>query len=148
MAKLYVVSLTEAERLLLKRTVSRGTGSARTITRARILLRADTGEDGPGDTDLVIASTLDVGIRTVERVRQRAVAEGAEAAIHDRPRTSEPNGKLDGAEEARLIALACTAPPTGKKRWSLRLLTAEFGRRPEGADISHELVRRTLKKTS
>jgi transposase len=148
MAKLYVVSLSEAERHLLQHTVSRGVASARTITRARILLRADTSEDGPGDTDLIIATTLDVGIRTVERVRQRAAADGVEAAIHDRPRTSEPNGKLDGASEARLIALACSAPPVGKKRWSLRLLASAFGQRPEGVDISHELVRRTLKKTS
>lgn len=148
MAKLYVVSMSEAERLLLKQTVSRGAASARTITRARILLRADTSEDGPGDTDLMIASTLDVGIRTVERLRQRAVTEGVEAAIHDHPRASAPNGKLDGAGEARLIALACTVPPRGKKRWSLRLLATAFGQQPEGVDVSHELVRRTLKKTS
>lgn len=148
MVKMYTVSLSEAERLLLRQTVSRGKASARTITRARILLKADEGEDGPGATDDVIATTLDVGVRTVERLRQRAVTEGVEAALHARVPSSRMACALDGAQEARLTALACSQPPTGKGRWSLRLLAAEFGTRDDGAVVSHELVRRTLKKTS
>jgi len=148
MVKMYTVSLTEAERLLLRHAVSRGKAPARTITRARILLKADVGEDGPGETDQVIATTLDVGVRSVERIRQRAAIEGVEAALHDRPRSGQKPCTLDGAQEARLTALACSAPPTGKGRWSLRLLAAEFGKRDDGAVVSHELVRRTLKKTS
>lgn len=148
MAKLYTISLSEAERLLLRQTVSRGASPARTITRARILLRADESEAGPGDHDLVIASTLEVDPRTVERVRKRAATEGVEAAISHRPPSRTKPCTLDGAGEARLTALACSAPPTGQARWSLRLLAAEFGKQEDGVPVSHELVRRTLKKTS
>jgi len=129
-------------------TVSRGTASARTITRARILLKADESEDGPAESDTVIASTLDVGRRTVERLRQRSVTEGVETALHDRPPSAHKPCTLDGADEARLTALACSQPPSGKGRWSLRLLAAEFSKREDGTPVSHELVRRTLKKTS
>lgn len=148
MVKMYTVSLTEAERLLLRHTVSRGRAAARTMTRARILLRADEGEHGPGDTDEVIATTLDVGVRSVERLRQRAVREGVEAALRDRVRSGHKPCTLDGAQEARLTALACSQPPLGRGRWSLRLLAATFSTRDDGAVVSRELVRRTLKKTS
>ncbi len=148
MVKMYTVSLTEAERLLLQRTVSRGTTAARTITRARILLKADESEDGPAESDAVIASSLDVGRRTVERLRQRSMTEGVETALHDRPPSVHKPCTLDGAHEARLTALACSQPPTGKGRWSLRLLAAAFSTREDGTPVSHELVRRTLKKTS
>jgi len=148
MVKMYTVSLTEAERLLLQHTVSRGKASARTITRARILLKADESEDGPAHSDTVIASTLDVGRRTVERLRQRSVTEGVETALHDRPPSAHKPCTLDGADEARLTALACSQPPSGQGRWSLRLLAAEFCKREDGTPVSHELVRRTLKKTS
>jgi transposase len=148
MVKMYSVSLTEAERLLLRHTVSRGKASARTLTRARILLKADEGADGPGKSDAVIATTLDVGVRSVERLRQRAVTESVAAALQDRPRSGQKPCTLDGAQEARLTALACSQPPSGQGRWSLRLLATEFGKREDGATVSHELVRRTLKKTS
>jgi len=148
MVKMYVVSLAEAERLLLQQTVSRGTASARTITRARILLKADEGEEGPGCTDTVIAEALEVSIRTIERTRERAVTDGVEAAIHARPPCATTPKKLDGAQEARLTALACSQPPRGKKRWSLRLLATTFNGQQSEAAVSHELVRRTLKKTS
>ncbi len=113
MVKMHTVSLTEAERLLLQRTVSRGTAAARTITRARILLKADESDDGPAESDAVIASTLDVGRRTVEWLRQRSVSEGVETALHDRPASAHKPCTLDGAQEARLTALACSQPPTG-----------------------------------
>ena len=148
MVKMYPVSLTDAERLLLRYTMSRGKAAARTITRARILLKADESEEGPAHTDELIATTLDVGVRSVERLRKRAVTEGVEAALHDRPASAHKPCTLDGTQEARLTALACSQPPSGQGRWSLRLLAAEFGTRDDGAVVSHELVRRTLKKTS
>lgn len=148
MAKLYSIALSEAERLFLKQTVSRGTSPARTITRARVLLRADEGEAGPADSDSVIASTLEVDLRTVERIRKRAATEGIEAALQHRPPVRTKPCTLDGAGEARLTALACSTPPAGHARWSLRLLATEFGKREDGTAVSHELVRRTLKKTS
>jgi hypothetical protein len=148
MVKIYAVSLSEAERLLLHRTVSRGTASARTITRARILLKADDGEAGPACTDTVIAEALEVSVRTIERLRERAVTDGVAAALHARPPAATTPMKLDGAQEARLTALACSQPPRGKKRWSLRLLAATFNGQQSETRVSHELVRRTLKKTS
>lgn len=148
MVKMYSVSLSEAERLLLQQTVSRGSASARTITRARILLKADDSEHGPACTDTVIADALEVSIRTVERTRERAVIDGVEAALHARPPSAITPQKLDGAQEARLTALACSQPPRGKKRWSLRLLATTFNGQQSDATVSHELVRRTLKKTS
>jgi transposase len=148
MVKMYSVALREAERLLLQQTVSRGTASARTITRARILLKADAGDAGPACTDTVIADALEVSIRTIERTRERAVTEGVEAALHARPPAATTPKKLDGAQEARLTALACSQPPRGKKRWSLRLLAATFNGQQSEASVSHDLVRRTLKKTS
>jgi transposase len=145
MPKFHVVSLDDAQRLLLEKTVRSGTTSARTITKARILLKADEGEHGPGWTDTVIAEALDVGLSTVERTRQRAVLEGIAAAIVDRPRPPK-RGKLDGQAQARLIALRCSPAPDGRERWTLELLAARFSAQ-EGIEVSDELVRTTLKKT-
>jgi transposase len=145
MTKFHVVSLDDAQRLLLEKTVRSGTTSARTITKARILLKADQGEHGPGWTDTVIAEALDVGLSTVERTRQRAVLEGIAAAIVDRPRPPK-RGKLDGQAQARLIALRCSPAPDGRERWTLELLAARFSAQ-EGIEVSDELVRTTLKKT-
>jgi hypothetical protein len=148
MVKMYTVSLSAAERLLLQQTVSHGRASARTITRARILLKADEADTGPAWSDTLIADALEVSIRTIERTRERAVTEGVEVALHARPPSATTPKKLDGAEEARLTALACSQPPRGKKRWSLRLLATTFNGQQSEATVSHELVRRTLKKTS
>ena len=145
MPKFHTISLDDAQRLLLEKTVRSGTAPARTITKARILLKADEGEHGPGCTDTVIAEALEVGLSTVERTRKRAVHDGVEAAIHDRPRPKR-GGKLDGAAEARLIALRCSPAPDGRKRWTLELLTRRFSAQ-EGISVSDELVRTTLKKT-
>jgi transposase len=145
MPKFHSVSLDEARRLLLEKTVRSGTTSARTIAKARILLKADEGEFGPGWTDTVIAEALDVGLSTVERTRKRAATDGIEAAIIDRPRRTR-RGKLDGEAEARLIALRCSPAPDGRDRWTLALLATQFSA-AEGIPTSDELVRKTLKKT-
>jgi transposase len=145
MVKLYTVSLSDAERLLLQNTIRRGTTSVRTSARARILLKADAGPEGPEWSDTKIAKAVEVSRPTVERLRKRAVTEGVEAALQDRPRWENRHGKLDGEQEARLAALACSVPPKRQKRWTLHLLANYFGDR-EGVPISYELVRRVLKK--
>jgi transposase len=147
MAKLYTVSLSEAERLLLTESARHPHASNRFTTRARILLVADQGEEGPGWTDTVIAEAFAVSVPTVERLRKRAVTEGVEAALDERRHRSIP-GKLDGAQEARLTALACSAPPKGRERWTLHLLAEHFENVAGGTQISYETVRRTLKKTN
>jgi hypothetical protein len=117
--------------------------------RARILLKADEGEDATDGAwpDTKIADALEISRSTVARVRERFVAEGLEAAlVHRKPKSTKPK-KLDGAQEAHLIALSCSRPPKGKKRWSVRLLAERFvmlGCAEE--PISRELVRRTLKE--
>lgn len=145
MAKLYCVSLADGERLLLQRTSKNGKTSSRRATQARILLKADTGPQGPEWSDTMIAEAFEVSTQTVERLRKRAVTEGVEAALEERRHGTVPP-KLSGEQEARLTALRCGAPPVGQTRWTLHLLASRFSER-EGVPISYELVRRTLKKT-
>lgn len=145
MPKFHTVRLDEAQRLLLEKTVRSGTAPARAIAKARILLKADVGEQGPGWTDTLIAEALEVSRSTIERTRKRAALEGIEPAIHDRPRPPK-QGKLDGAAEARLIALRCSPAPDGRERWTLELLASRFSAQ-EGISVSDELVRTRLKKT-
>jgi transposase len=146
MVKFHVVSLSALDRAFLHRTISAGTAPARVTRRARVLLKADEGPDGPGWEDAVIAEATEVSVPTIERLRKRAVTDGVEAAIGDRPRPPR-GGKLDGAQEARLTALACSEPPAGQKRWTLALLTGGFARLDGGAQVSDETVRQILKKT-
>ena len=116
---------------------------------ARILLKADEGADAPSQAwpDVKIADAFEVSRSTVARVRERFAREGLEAAlVHRRPKNTKPR-KLDGLQEAHLIALACSEPPKGKKRWSVRLLAERFVELECAEEpISRELVRRTLKK--
>lgn len=158
--KTHRVRLTEDERQTLEALVRKGRAAARKLTRARILLKADEGNErpvrsatgvagvaGPGWTDEAIAAALDVSSGTVERLRKRAVLEGALAAIEHRPSRAPSRRKLDGRAEAQLIALSCSAAPDGREGWSLRLL-AETMVELEYVDcLSYETVRRTLKKT-
>jgi len=147
MAKKYVVALSEGERARLRTLVGSGAAPARRLTHARILLKADQGEAGPGWTDAAIAAALDVGLATVARVRQAYATEGLDAALtHKRP-AREYARTFDGAREARLIALACSDPPTGREHWSLRLLAEHLVRLEVVDAVSHETVRRTLKQT-
>jgi transposase len=147
MVKFHTVALSDLEREFLHRTISAGKAPARVTKRARVLLKADAADDGPGWRDVVIAEAVEVSIPTVERIRKRAATEGVEAAISDRPRPPR-SGKLDGAQEARLTALACSAPPTGQKRWTLALLVDGFAALDGGGRVSDETVRQILKKTN
>ncbi len=145
--KIYRLKLTDTERAELERLVSKGKAAARTLTHARILLKADEGVAGPRWTDDAIAEALDVNRSTVERVRVRCVEEGVEAALRPRPSRQLRLRKLDGIQEAHLLALACSKPPRGRARWSMRLLADKLVELEIVDAISYETVRRTLKKT-
>jgi len=142
MAKKYIVTLTDDERAQLLALTKRGKVSARRLTRAHLLLQADAGL-----SDEAVAQALHIGIATVERIRKRFVEEGLEAALAERPR---PGGqrKLDGKQEAFLIALACSSPPEGRTCWTMQLLAEQLVELQVIEAISDETVRRTLKKTS
>ena len=145
-AKQYHVLLTADERSRLQQMLNSGTAAARTLTHARILLKADEGPGGPHERDATIAAAIEVSEPTVARVRTRCATEGVAAAlVHRPPRATTPR-TLDGTQEAHLIALACSTPPNGRGRWSLRLLANKFVTLDCGVSVSHELVRRTLKK--
>lgn len=144
--KIHRVSLTDDDRAVLYRLVSGGTAPARQLTHARILLKADEGPDGPAWKDATIADALEIDRSTVARVRRLFVLDGRDAALRPRPPRATKPRTLSGADEAHLIARACSAPPTGRERWSVRLLAAEFVTVEEGRRVSRELVRRTLKK--
>ena len=148
MAKRYRVTLTQSERQELRQLISRGKADARKLAHARILLQADEAEGGPRRTDGQIAGALDTATRTVERVRERFVEQGLEAALLPRPGKRVYSRKLDGRQEAKLIALACSKPPAGKRRWTLRLLADEMVELEVVDSLSYETVRQALKKTS
>jgi hypothetical protein len=148
MVKKYLVALSEAERARLRTLVGQGQAPARRLAHARILLKADRGEAGPGWTDAAIAGALEVGLSTVARVRQAYATAGLDAALAQKAPDREYARTFDGAQEAHLIALACSDPPTGRERWSLRLLAERLVRLEIVAAVSHETVRQTLKQTS
>ena len=139
--------LTAEVRDTLEDLIASGHVPARQLTHARILLKADEAAGMPAWPDVKIADALEVSRSTVFRVRERFAWEGLEAAlVHRQPKNTKPK-KLDGEQEAHLIALACSEPPKGKKRWSVRLLAERFVRLECAEEpISRELVRRTLKK--
>jgi transposase len=139
MAKKYVVTLADDEREKLLKLIGSGTARARTISRARILLKANEGWQ-----DKEISQALDVSIPTVERVRKRFVFEGFEASLKQRRSQRIYSRKLDGEQEARLIALVCSSPPEGYARWSLRLLADWVVQMKIIDSISHETVRQVL----
>ena len=138
--KKYVVDLNDQEKKRLEDLTTKGNSGARRIRRARILLLA-----GEGYIDEEIARALGAAVTTVERTRKRFVEEGLEAALSERPRPGAAR-KLDGHREAYLVALACSDPPEGKKRWSMRLLADRLVELGVVDEISDETVRRTLKK--
>ena len=145
MKKAFTVKLAEAERRLLEEVVATGSGAARKLARARILLKADQGDEGPGWTDERIAEALDVSRTTVERVRKQYARAGLDGALA-RKRPPPRLRKVDGAGEAHLIAAACSTPPDGHKRWTLRLLAGTLVELEQVDAISHETVRQMLKK--
>ena len=140
MKKVYVVDLTKEEKAELLDLVGKGEARARKMNRAHILLLADEGR-----TDKHIAQALHTSPSTVERTRRRFVEGGLEHALDESPR---PGGKrkLDGHQEAYLMALACSDPPEGKKRWSMQMLADRLVGLKVVDEISDETVRRTLKK--
>jgi transposase len=148
MHKQYPVTLTTPERDQLKRMLAAGTESARKLTHARILLKADQGPDGPGWVDHAIAEAVEVSQPTISRVRKQYVEQGLEAALNRRPPSREYVRKLDGVQEAKLLAVACGKPPTGQAHWSLRLLADKLVELEIVEDgVSYQTVRRILKKT-
>jgi transposase len=147
MAKKYRVTLTADERNELEGLLARGKADVRTIKHAQILLKADETEGGPGWPDERMAEAFEAGITTVERVRRRFVEEGLASALSPyRGGKRIYERKLDGAQEAHLIALACSAPPDGRARWTLRLLAQRMVELADVDTLSHETVRQTLKK--
>jgi len=141
------VTLTADERDELGAMIAKGKADARKLAHARILLQADEAEGGPGRTDAEVAASLDTTTRTCERVRERFVEQGLEAALLPKPSSRVYASKLDGAQEAHLIALACSDPPAGRADWTLRLLAGRMVELQHADGLSHETVRQTLKKT-
>jgi transposase len=146
--KKYKVTLTAEERQLLSDLIATGKAAAKKLTHARILLKADASPDGPAWPDARIAEAVEASVATIERVRQRFVEQGLEAALvrkpQDRPSRER---KLDGRAEARLIALACSAPPGGRKEWTMQLLADKLVELRVVGAVCDETVRRALKKT-
>jgi len=147
MPKQHVVRLTPEQRAECAAVLRRGRAAALTQRRARILLATDASQDGPRLTDAEVAAAVQVQPRTVARAREAFCRAGFAVALRGRPRPRPVPPKLDAVAEARLVALACTTPPAGQARWSVRLL-ADQAVLVEGIpSVSRELVRRTLKKT-
>ena len=147
--KRYVVRLEVEEREDLQRLVSVGKGAAAKLTHARVLLQADQSEAGPGWTDARIAEGLGVTTRTIEHIRRRFVEESLESALA-RKKQCRPSKerRLDGAKEAKLVAICCSKAPDGRRRWTLRLLANRLVELNIVESIGHETVRRTLQKTN
>jgi transposase len=148
MRKRYPVVLSDADRARLEHLIAAGRAPARKLTHARILLKADQGPGGPAWVDQAIAEAVEVSQPTVARVRRQCVERGLDAALHRRAPRREYHRKLDGAQEARLIALACSTPTTGQGRWSLRLLADRLVELEVVESVSYQTIRRVLKKTN
>lgn len=142
MVKKYVVTLSDAQRTELHALIRKGTTSARMLARARVLLLADEGR-----TDDQIAASVHVGTTTVERLRRRCMEDGLDATLQDRPRAGG-TPKLDGKQEALLVALAWSEPPQDRTKWTMQLLADNLVAIGAVDAISDETVRRVLKKTT
>ena len=146
MNKRFIVRLSVEERAPLEAIIAKGKTAARKLTRARILLKADCSSLGPAWSDQQISEALDLGVITIHRVRRSFVEGGLDGALVRRPVLRRPQ-MLDGEQEAHLIALACGSPPAGRCRWTLRLLADKMVELGRVGNVSHETIRRTLKKT-
>lgn len=144
----YVVRLTGEERASLEDLTRRGRVAAATVKHAWILLKADAGADGPAWPDHQIWEAYGVSWSTIARVRQTLVEQGLEAALSRKKAERPSTLKVDGEMEARLIALACSEPPEGQARWTLRLLAGKMVELKYVDELSYETVRRVLKKTN
>jgi len=144
----YVVRLTDEERYQLKQIISSGEAPARKIRRAQILLKTDCGEGGPGWGYHEICEAFDVAQMTVMQIRKDYVQGGIEAVLQRKSPNREYPKRLDGEGEAHLIAIACSEPPEGYARWSLRLMQSRMIQLGYVDTVSHETIRTTLKKTN
>jgi hypothetical protein len=145
MPKTYVVRLTDTEREVLTGLLKKQRVSAQKVRRARILLKADA--DGPAWTDAKIAEAFDCRTRSVESLRERLVTEGFEVALQGKPKSRVRGKVLNGEQEAKIIALRLGQPPKGFANWTLRLLAEQAVALEIVESVSHETLRRTLKKT-
>lgn len=148
MQKRYHVTLTDDERAQLQDLIRKGKAAAHLQTHARILLKAERASEGPGWTDEQISTVLEVSRSTVERVRRSLVEGGLDAALYRRSSSTSRPRKLDGVQEAHLVALACSTPPDGRLRWTLHLLADKLVELDIVESIAPETVRQTLKKTT
>ena len=148
MNKKYIVHLTPDQRATLEHLTRTGSTTAPLQRHARILLKADSGPAGPAWQDAAIAVAVEVSIPTVERVRRHFVRAGLEAALRRKPTTRASQRKLDGAQEAHLVALACSPPPDGAERWTLALLADKLVELKVVDAIARDTVRVALKKTN
>src|SRR5665647_661634 len=147
MLKKYIVRLTDTERESLGHVVAKFKGTSQRVRRAQVLLKADA--DGPGWTDAKIAEAFGCRTKTVENIRERLVSKGFEVTLDGELRRKPPRPKLlDGEQEAKVIAMRLGSPPPGFANWSLRLLVGQVVALEIVESISHETVRRTLKKTA
>jgi hypothetical protein len=146
MNQIYIIELTEEELQHLEKLTSSGIAPARTVTRAHILLKSDSSAAGPKWKYDQICAAYNVSPVTVMNVRKSFVESGLQATLYRKKPEREYQRALDGEAEARLIALACSAPPEGRKAWSLRLLQDRFVRLGHVDSVSHETIRTTLKK--
>jgi len=144
----YIVRLSISEQEALEGLVNKGKVAAAKRKRAHILLKANANAEGPAWTDEQIAVALDISVATIHRTRQAYVAQGLGFSVeHQRP-TGRQFRKLDGAQEARLVAIACSPAPEGHTRWTLKLLADKMVTLEIVEAIGKETVRRTLKKTT
>jgi transposase len=147
MNKKFIVRLSDEERGICQEIIKKLKGSSEKVRRARILLKADV--DGPGWPDSKIAEAFDCRVQTIENLRKRLVTEGFERALDRKKRQEPPTPcKLDGEAEAKLIAMRLGKPPAGYGHWTLQLLADELVVLEVVDSISHETVRKTLKKTA
>jgi hypothetical protein len=147
MNKKFIVRLSDEERAVCQEVIKKLKGSSQKVRRARLLLKADA--DGPGWTDSRIAEAFNCRVQTIENLRKRLVTEGFELALGGRKRKEPPTApKLDGAGEAKLIAMRLGKPPAGYGHWTLQLLADELVALEVVDSISHETVRKVLKKTA
>ena len=146
--KKYIVSLTSSERDDLEQLTKKGKIAAYKMNHARILLKADINQEGGGWIDRKISESLDIGHATIERVRQRFVEEGIEAALNRREQKKRRQKIIDGEKEAYLIAIACSETPTGKGNWTLQMLADKMVELNYVEQVSTETIRQSLKKTN
>ena len=146
MPKKYIVDLSESEQQSLKKLTTTGKHAAYKINHARILLLADVNQPDGGWSDQAISKALNISTSTIERVRQRFVESGIETSLSYRQGRGRKQRRLDGEQEAHLLAIACSEAPQGRERWTLRMLADKMVELNYVDGISHETVRQALKK--